>query len=148
MIGRTGTCDVRGNLESTPLKITRAAFLQTSSLAFLGALSGTAAASPLSRVKAEKTTASFYRPFVNQTFRVSTDEGTVPLVLVRIIERPVANGVEQFSLIFHGVPGESLRDGIHSLEHPAGGALDLFLASVGMPNGHRTAYQACFSRHV
>lgn len=130
------------------MKITRAAFLQTSSLAFLGALTGPAAASPLTRVNAEKSTASFYRPFVNHTFRVSTDEGTVPLVLVRIIERPVSNGFEQFSLIFHGVPGETLRDGIHSLEHPDGGVLDLFIVPIGMPNGRRTAYQACFSRHV
>jgi hypothetical protein len=130
------------------LKITRAAFLQTSSLAFIGALSGTAEASPFSRVKAEKATASYYRPFVNQMFRVSTDEGTVPLVLARVIERPVSKGVEQFSLIFHAVPGESLRDGIHSLEHPTAGVVDLFLSPVGMPNSRRTAYQACFSRLV
>ena len=130
------------------MKITRAAFLQTSSLAFLGALTAKAAPGPRTPAKAAKGTAAFYRAVVNQTFRVSTDEGTVPLVLVRVIEQPVSNGFEQFSLIFHGVPGEVLRDGIHSLEHPAAGELDVFLSPVGKPNSRRTAYQACFSRHV
>jgi hypothetical protein len=130
------------------LKITRAAFLQTSSLAFLGALSGTAAASPVRPVNPANATASFFQRFLNQTFRVSTNEGTVPLVLVRIIERPLSHGFEQFSLIFHGVPGESLRDGIHTVEDPAGGVIDFFVVPIGMPNGSRTAYQACFSRHV
>ena len=38
---------------------------------------------------------AFYRAVVNQTFRVLTDEGTVPLVLVRVIEQPVSNGFER-----------------------------------------------------
>lgn len=130
------------------LKITRAAFLQTTSLAFLGALTRKGTASPFTSLRRRDPTASFFRGFQDQTFRVATAEGTVPLILVRVIEQPVSHGFEQFSLIFHGVPGESLRDGIHSLEHPAGGVLDVFIVPIGMPNGRRSAYQACFSRHV
>ena len=93
--------------------------------------------------------ARLFRPHLNSTFGVRSGDGTrVRLVLTEIVERPRTRNVEQFSLIFHAPAGAAVADGVHVFEHQALGGFELFIVPIGSPNGRRTVYQACFSRHL
>jgi hypothetical protein len=92
--------------------------------------------------------AALFRPHLNTSFSVrSGDLAPARFVLAKVPERAVTRNVEQFSLIFHSAPDTALPQGTHSFHHPSLGAFDLFIVPIGAPNGRRTAYQACFSRH-
>ncbi len=114
-----------------------------------GPFAAAEAGAPLERLRLQHARAALFRPHLNTTFTVRTPEGTHRrLVLARVIEQPISNQVEQFSLIFHGTPGLAVLDGTHAFLHPALGDFDLFIAPVGGSNAQRTVYEACFSRHV
>lgn len=92
--------------------------------------------------------AGHFRPHLNTSFAVrSTDGASARLVLAEVAERPLTRNVEQFSLIFHAPVATTVPQGIHAFHHQALGDFDLFIVPIGAPNGRRTVYQACFSRH-
>jgi hypothetical protein len=140
------------------VKVSRANFLKSCSIALAGAFVGGAAKlrwNPFeghqraARFRLQDATASFFRNYLNDSFTVRpAGEDRTPLVLVKVDECPVTKNVEQFSLIFHGPAGERVRDGTHSFQHPALGNFELFIVAIGIPNDRRVVYQACFSRHL
>ena len=139
------------------MKISRLDFVRSCSIALAGAFVGGAAMrwSPFegrgsaARFRLHDVTGSFFRNYLNDSFTVhSATLDRTRLVLVRVDDGPVTKNVEQFSLIFHGPAGEKVLDGTHSFQHPALGNFDLFIAAIGIPNGRRVVYQACFSRHL
>jgi hypothetical protein len=145
------------------VKVSRAAFLKTCGLALFGArvdartLVGMAtaesnpveASGPGGRLRLQDATAALFRQHLNTAFAVRPADGTpTRMVLVKVIERPVTKNVEQFSLMFHAPAGKPAPCGTHAFQHSALGDFDLFVVPVGIPNGRRTVYQACFSRHL
>lgn len=55
--------------------------------------------------------------------------------------------LEQFSLVFTGVPSPWLPQGSYKLAHPQMGECELFLVPVG-PDNAGMRYQAVFSRFI
>jgi hypothetical protein len=93
--------------------------------------------------------AAHFRPHLNTSFSVHSAGGaSARLVLVEVAERPITRDVEQFSLIFHAPAATTLPQGTHAVHHHVLGDFDLFIVPIGAPNGRRTVYQACFSRHL
>lgn len=82
-----------------------------------------------------------YRPHVGTTFRVGPYG--IDLEAVEAIDTPVTEG---FSLLFAGSREYLLEQGIHGLEHPVLGALELFLAPVESLRPEVFTYQAIFNR--
>jgi hypothetical protein len=144
------------------MKMSRAAFLRACGAALLGvgvdarALLETAAgplavperAHPGSDVPFERG-ADTFREHLNTSFAVRSADGTrARMVLTQIVDLPITKNVEQFSLIFHAPPAATVPQGTHTFHHQALGDRDLFIVPIGVPNGRRTVYQACFSRHL
>jgi hypothetical protein len=76
----------------------------------------------------ETLTAADFAPHLHERFAVSPDGG--PPLQLELAEVTGAGG-RPFSVVFRG-PGEPLlAQRIHRIEHPALGALDLFLVPVG-----------------
>jgi hypothetical protein len=97
----------------------------------------------------EYANAVLFLPHLHTHFTVPSNEGAcVPLVLARVTERPVTQGVEQFSLGFYAPAGAAPLHGTHAIQHHVLGEFDLFIAPVGGKSADRTVYEACFSRHV
>ena len=97
----------------------------------------------------EHASAALFLPHLHTTFTVRATEGTrVPIFLARVSERPLAQGVQQFSLTFHAPPGAPALNGTSAFRHPILGEFDLFIVRVGAGSPCRTVYEACFSRHV
>ena len=93
--------------------------------------------------------AGHFRPHLNTSFAVRSADGAPGrLVLVEVAERPITRDVEQFSLIFHAPAATAVPQGTHAVHHHVLGDFDLFIVPIGAPNGRRTVYQACFSRHL
>ena len=148
------------------MSLSRAAFLKTCCAALLGArveplglLETTAPPSSATgsahttvsggRFQLHDADANLFRPHLNTTFAVrSADGARARLMLAEVVEPPLTKNVEQFSLIFHAPSGTTVPQGTHALRHPALGDLDLFIVPIRAPNGRRTVYQACFSRHL
>lgn len=86
-----------------------------------------------------------FSPLVHDTFRVSD-----PALELTLREAEAAPGTPPpgtrapFSLMFGGPPEPLLRQGIHRLEHPALGPLELFLVPVA-PDATGARYQAVFA---
>ncbi len=97
----------------------------------------------------EHASAALFLPHLHTTFTARATEGTrVPIFLARVSERPLAQGVQQFSLTFHAPPGAPALNGTSAFRHPILGEFDLFIVRVGAGSPCRTVYEACFSRHV
>jgi hypothetical protein len=97
----------------------------------------------------DRADASQFRPYVGDAFSVfPAGGGRARVILAKIVEPPVVNGVAQFSLILHGPMDSAIPDGIHEVRHPAFGSLLLFVSSSGLPSARARAWQVCFSRHV
>ena len=133
------------------MKISRAAFLKSCAVALAGAFAESATLQwnlfGTERLRLDEVRASFFQKYLNDPFIVTVGEHRARLVLTKIDEPPVTRRVEQFSLIFHGAPGDALRDGTHAFQHPSLGKFEMFIVAIGVPNDRRRAYQACFSRH-
>jgi len=100
------------------------------------------------RLRLDEVTASSFQECLNDSFTVTVGgESRVQLVLAKIDEPPVTKHIEQFSLIFHGAPGDPLPDGTHAFQHRSLGKFEMFIVAIGVPNNRRRLYQACFSRH-
>jgi hypothetical protein len=90
-----------------------------------------------------------FREHLNTSFSVRAADGArARMVLTQIVEHPITRNVEQFSLIFHAPRGTTVPHGTHAVQHQTLGDFDLFVVPIGVPNGRRTVYQACFSRHL
>jgi hypothetical protein len=89
-----------------------------------------------------------FRPHLGSDFTIDDPHDRVVLRLADVVDDGVSNGMQQFSLIFHGPPDRVLPDAIHTFAHPSLGTLDLFIVPVVGSNASRTLYQACFSRPV
>jgi hypothetical protein len=138
------------------VKISRLDFVRSCSIALAGTFVDGAAMLCWNPLKGRGSTpnlrlqdagASLFRQYLNDSLTVHSAAGRTRLVLVRVDDGPATKSVEQFSLIFHGPAGEKIPNGMHTLQHPALGSFDLFIASIGIPNDRRVVYQACFSRH-
>lgn len=132
------------------MKISRADFLKRCSLALMAtAIAPSRLASsqipPGRQLRIEEATAATFRPYMGESFLVN---GSTPMTLARVTERPVTRNVEQFSLIFHAPPGQPIPEGMNQFHHRAMGTFSLFIVPIGMPDRRRTVYQACFSRHL
>jgi hypothetical protein len=55
--------------------------------------------------------------------------------------------LNQFSLIFTGIPSPWLSQGMYKLDHPKVGEFELFLVPIG-PDAAGMHYQAVFSRLI
>ena len=83
---------------------------------------------------------------VHTQFVVRIDASTsIAIELASTIERPTAPDFECFSLLFLGPESPLLRQGLHSLEHPTLGTLDLFLVPIGK-GARGVSYEAVFNR--
>ena len=91
------------------------------------------------------TWASQFRAHVGSSFAI--DEVSQRVRLASIAEQPTRDGVEQFSLLFHGSAGMPISHGIYTFRHAALGRLELFITPVGAP-AVTPVYEACFSRHL
>jgi hypothetical protein len=88
-------------------------------------------------------------PCLNQGFEL--DPATADRLVLELIEvRPLGNpgsagpGREPFAALFRGPLEPALPQGIHALEHPDLGRLEIFLVPVGRdPQG--TRYEAVFN---
>jgi hypothetical protein len=68
------------------------------------------------------------------------------LELAEVTDHSTA-GLEQFSLIFTGVPSPWLQQASYKLTHPKMGECELFLVPIG-PDTAGMRYQAIFSRLI
>jgi uncharacterized protein DUF6916 len=87
-----------------------------------------------------------FRPHIGSDFTIDDRGQRVVLRLAHVADGGFANGMHQFSLIFHGPADRVLPGAIHALSHPSIGTLDIFLTPVVGSNASRTVYQACFSQ--
>ena len=65
------------------------------------------------------------------------------LAEVRELAPPTAMR-DPFSLLFHGPPAPLVAQGIHHLEHPTMGELDIFVVPIGADQ-EKILYQAIFN---
>jgi len=87
-----------------------------------------------------------FEPFLGDSFVVSVD-GAAPIDFVltpvqRLAPRP--GGRDPFSLFFHGPPAPLVAQGVHHLEHPTMGELDIFVVPIGADQD-KIVYQAVFN---
>ena len=131
------------------MKISRAGFLKACGAAIIGAsLPGwrlfetyAAAWSPAG----PETSASLFHPHVGTTFAI--DGVSQRVRLAEVIEQPLHEHIEQFSLLFHAPAADSTAHGTYTFRHAALGKIDMFITPVGAPSG-TIVYQACFSRFL
>jgi len=84
-------------------------------------------------------------PLLHTHFRVGTLEG-YELELTEVTDHSTSQ-LEQFSLIFTGVPSPWLQQGSYKLAHPQLSDCELFLVPLG-PDATGMRYQAVFSRFI
>jgi hypothetical protein len=89
-------------------------------------------------------TAADFAPLRNQHFELMPEQGRqLELELVEVAAADGAGG-RPFSVVFRG-PGEPLlRQRIYRVEHPALGALELFLVPIGRDDAG-VSYEAVFT---
>jgi uncharacterized protein DUF6916 len=152
---------IRG-IHNIPVKISRATFLSALGCAGFGtcldlaapwtawaADGGVWAALSGEPISLRDVTPARFRVHLGDRFAVRTSANARHvLTLVEVSERPVAHGIEQFSLIFHAPPPAALASGTYVVSHPRLGAFDLSLSPIGPANRPRVVYQACFNRHA
>jgi len=88
---------------------------------------------------------AIYRPHIGTDFTIDAGDSRIALRLAGVVDDGTVTGMRQFSLLFHGPGDRVLADGIYSMQHPALGALDIFIVPVAGTTAARAIYQACFS---
>lgn len=86
-----------------------------------------------------------FAPYLHTRFRVGQYEG-YELELTEVIDRSNAQ-LEQFSLIFTGIPSPWLPQGLYKLAHSQMGEYELHLVPIG-PDAAGMRYEAAFSRFI
>jgi hypothetical protein len=93
----------------------------------------------------ETLTLNDFSPHLHSRFRVSQADN-YELELTEVTDHSNAQ-LEQFSLIFLGVPSPWLPQGSYRLVHQRIGECELFLVPIG-PDAAGMRYQAVFSRFI
>jgi hypothetical protein len=100
---------------------------------------------------------SHFAPLLNQTFLICRDSadapgcGAAPALRAELIEVETLGSEENgarlpFSLIFRSAEPGALPQRIYRVEHPALGALEIFLVPLGAePSGSGMRYEAVFT---
>jgi hypothetical protein len=88
---------------------------------------------------------TMYRPHIGTDFTIDAGDWRIALRLASVVDDGNANGMRQFSLLFHGPGDRVLSDGIYPMQHPALGSLDIFIVPIVGTTAARAIYQACFS---
>jgi Domain of unknown function (DUF6916) len=92
---------------------------------------------------AELTAASF-TDRIQDAFVLSAPTGTLKLVLTEVEELGQSQHRRAFALRFLGPPKPILPQAIYRLDHPAMGALEIFLVPLGPKDGGM-CYEAVFT---
>ncbi len=138
---------------------TRRQFLQDGSKTVAGlmlVIPGSSVAAPTGRtVVLEEITLEAFAALRNTTFRVLTEAGMIPLVLVQIsltgtppnspAAAPDANN-EKFALLFVGSVAQPLMQDTYWFEQPKVGRFPMFIAPIGHVDSSRSYYEAIFNR--
>jgi Domain of unknown function (DUF6916) len=98
-------------------------------------------------VNLSEVTRQAFEPFVEQTFMVSTAEGSFEARLIEVApmgQTPGPNGRQAFSLVLRGPQADEPRQGIYRVAHGELGTLDLFLVPIGS-DAQGTKYEAVFT---
>src|SRR3712207_1074067 len=94
----------------------------------------------------EPLTPDHFLPHVGKVFRVRGGRHAFPLV--KVDQRKLAEWEtaprQPFNLIFHGVPGDVLPEGMYTFEVEDGPAFELYVMPVHTPLRDRQDYQASF----
>ena len=86
-----------------------------------------------------------FAPLVNTQFFAGLAGGKIALDLIEVSELRVSRHNEVFALVFRG-PGEIfLLQASYRFEHPALGAVDLFIVPIGQ-DAQGLYYEALFNR--
>jgi hypothetical protein len=86
-----------------------------------------------------------FAPHCDQVFDMQTSDGVVPLKLVKVDPAGASGRAGgAFSLLFVAPQGPWLPQAIYLLQHPALGAIEIFLVPVGPLEGGN-GYQAVFA---
>jgi hypothetical protein len=96
-------------------------------------------------MRLDELTAATFEPHVGSAFATDAETAQIELVLesvTRLGDR--RGGREPFSLIFHGPRQPALAQAIRRLEHPALGALEIFVVPLA-PAGDASRYEAIFT---
>jgi hypothetical protein len=93
----------------------------------------------------ENLTLNDFAPHLHTRFRAATG-ADYELELAEVTDHSNAQ-LEQFSLIFIGIPSPWLPQGLYKLAHPQMGECELFLVPIG-PGDAGMRYQAVFSRLI
>lgn len=89
-------------------------------------------------------TAEAFRPRLNEAFRLTGPGPALDLVLAEVTDAGKGASRRAFSLIF-SAPAQPVKpQAIYRLEHPAMGALEIFLVPLGPEHG-TFRYQAIFT---
>jgi hypothetical protein len=89
-------------------------------------------------------TADAFRPRLNETFRLTGPGPALDLVLAEVTDAGQGANRRAFSLIF-SAPSQPVKpQAIYRLDHPAMGALEIFLVPLGPEHGV-FRYQAIFT---
>lgn len=97
---------------------------------------------------AEPYTLERFQPLLGETFTLSDGTGSLAVTLIEASSLREAQGAgmrsQQFSLVWRGPPGAVLAQKIYTVSHPALGALELFLVTLGA-DAEGTRYEAVFT---
>ncbi len=86
-----------------------------------------------------------FKPHIGESFSAKLPDDSLPLVLKEVEPLLQAEGMVQFSIVFHGPRSQFLRQQMYELEHPALGTLAIFLVPIGETKDV-FVYQAVFCR--
>jgi uncharacterized protein DUF6916 len=92
--------------------------------------------------------ATTFEPHRGTEFTTIAADASVVLRLATVDaypEQPGAPRVRPFTLVFAGPLSPALEQGIHRLEHPALGTLDIFLVPIASDVPGSRAYEAVFN---
>ena len=93
--------------------------------------------------------ASMFSPWLNQTFCIQADEGTLETALIEVTEKDYRYGMPEakrkpFCLVFRGPKEKGLEQGTYKVEHAKAGSFDIFLVPIG-PDEKGLCYEAVFN---
>ena len=94
-------------------------------------------------------TGKTFEPYVGKTFRVSN--GHHALTLLRVETRPIEAWEQKmglrapFNLIFRGLAGDVLAEGMHTLVPEDGASFALYVIPIHTPGRGQQDYQSSFN---
>lgn len=88
-----------------------------------------------------------FAPHVDKQFRFSGWHGSLRLARIDIPARPAPAGAVRapFTLIFEGVRGDALPQGMRTATAEDGSSFELYIMPIRTPSADRQDYQAVFN---